>query len=364
MTPMKSSDASPLHPAVARFAEIYQDSWYVQQEMIACGLKTVRFPKNTLLSDDVPSANRLAFINAESFGTTFAGDSLSSNRLAVRSLLSKRGLPVPEGRSFRSSSIKTARQYAKLIGYPVVVKPAVHASRRQLVSRAANDKSLASGAKTIASQPLGRRLLIEKHLPGTELHFLVLGTSVATVLRRLSGGVEFEDVTGETDNALQGFAVSALEAIPGLDQGTVELIADSHALAPDDQSVTVLGVDNSPRLAQHESWAGAVGIRPSSKFLRYHAGRAGLNLPEPRSSVEVELTFSGLVDAEAYMAEVIGYLDGFGLTPLGGANAPQADTVSLRVEGLPKDLAAACIVAVEGSEPAYRAHLVTTEPVG
>lgn len=93
------------------------------------------------------------------------------DKYAVKKILSKHGVPVPEGERFRSAG--QARAYGNACGYPLVVKPS-HGSLSHHATYPVADDAELTEAIAIAKQ-YEPEILVEKYLKGTFYRATVIG---------------------------------------------------------------------------------------------------------------------------------------------------------------------------------------------
>jgi len=104
------------------------------------------------------------------------------------------GYPVPEGRTFYSDkwakAIKSdqnsgaARQYARGLGYPLIVKPNSK-SQGTGVEKAYNDEELLIALKYIFSEVKDRVALVQQFIEGDDYRIVTLDSEVIAAYRRL-----------------------------------------------------------------------------------------------------------------------------------------------------------------------------------
>ena len=109
----------------------------------------------------------------ELLGLPYQGAGVLGSALAMHKGLSKKlyqsaGLPVPRGETFHKvySSAKAMFEYAKVLGFPLVVKPATHGSSVGM-SIVENQKELSSALELAFSYD--DEVLIEEYIQGREI---------------------------------------------------------------------------------------------------------------------------------------------------------------------------------------------------
>lgn len=122
------------------------------------------------------------FFEAGCHGDSITGDRLSRNKLLTNQLVTQLGFPgVTHG---VVGGVEQARELARRIGYPVVVKPLDRGKGRGVTARIGDDAELAKAFA--AANPLSPgRVLVERHVDGDDHRLTVFGGRFAWALRRL-----------------------------------------------------------------------------------------------------------------------------------------------------------------------------------
>lgn len=158
--------------------------------------------------------------------------SLAQDKLWTLTLLSKAGIPTPK--TIVAFSEQSAMEAAKILGYPVVVKP-VNGSWGKLVSLVEDDETLRVilEHKTFINNPQFKIHLIQEYVrkPGRDIRVFVVGDEVPVAIYRVSshwitntarGG---SAVPAPIDEELGNLALKASEAL-GVEVSGIDVFED------------------------------------------------------------------------------------------------------------------------------------------
>ena len=100
------------------------------------------------------------------------------------------GISTPEGKSF-SEDVKNTKiiDYAKEIGFPVVIKPTDGSYGRGVLTGIENEEQLKQALDHLRDEQGYRNVLVEHHVPGDEYRIYVVGDKVAGVIKRIPANV-------------------------------------------------------------------------------------------------------------------------------------------------------------------------------
>ncbi|GAA1410555.1 hypothetical protein AUR04nite_12550 [Glutamicibacter uratoxydans] len=157
----------------------------MEREALALGLSSVRYSKGAFIASDSDDKS-LVFKWSRSPLTSAVALSMCTHKEATRLRLSEFGVPVPQGRTFRNGDLATAKKYADVIGFPVVVKPAMGVRGIGVVAGIANQEELDIAFRQLGDSKLGRQdFIVEKHVHGQDYRIVVIGDEVvAAILRK------------------------------------------------------------------------------------------------------------------------------------------------------------------------------------
>lgn len=111
---------------------------------------------------------------------------IARNKQTTCQRLSEAGLPVPPG--VKVMELANAREVARQLGWPVVVKPAALDQGVGVVPGIRSDEALVAAFKAAAKlSPAG--VIVEKHIEGDDYRLLVVRGRLLAATRRIPGGV-------------------------------------------------------------------------------------------------------------------------------------------------------------------------------
>jgi hypothetical protein len=260
--------------------------------------------------------------------TTLAGATYAQDLRVRRAMLVKAGFAVPRGATFSvGRSQVLARKFAKRVGYPVVLKPAIGDNTIEVATNLRNRRELTTAVNYLYTPPSkrekftraayaltelrepgrvngelvappGYRFLVEKHVYGKYLRFLVIGDEVRNVLFCPEGPWETEanriqDLTGTTPQNLKDLAVGAARAVPGLAVAAVDIIvADLDDTAVEHAQVVELS--ERPWLAVQHRYAPGLGSELADEILKL--GITQLPQPKVQGKVSANVLIGGAVN--------------------------------------------------------------------
>lgn len=149
------------------------------------GLAVKRFTRSVFEVNDGSDAV-VGFYGATSSLTSMVANRACRDKTITKSMLESHGLPTAPGKRISSKDVSAARGFAKLHGWPVVIKPLGGEGGKGVTANIGSSREL-SLAFTAADS--GRGVLIEKHVSGEDYRFLVAGDEVLGVWRRDAANV-------------------------------------------------------------------------------------------------------------------------------------------------------------------------------
>lgn len=117
--------------------------------------------------------------------TSLIGAELAGNKDAAKTLLHEAGLPVPLGRVVRN--LDEAMAAARRLRWPLVVKP-LDGNHGRGVTTGVRDAAALADAFAVAAGS-GRRVMVERELPGRDHRLLVVGGKLVAVAERIPAHV-------------------------------------------------------------------------------------------------------------------------------------------------------------------------------
>lgn len=307
-----------------------RDGYEVHCAALARGLTIRLLPRQVMeVSRPEEPATTRAFTHGVPEATTLAGATFAQDQRIRRAILREAGLSVPRGATFSIGRSKgAARRFAARVGYPMVLKPAVGDNTIEVRTGLKDERELNKAIKHLTTPPdqrdgftraayaltelrepgrrngkvtapPGYRFLLEKHLTGEYLRFLVIGGEVRRVVLSPDGPWrsrprDLQNVTEATHHSLLQVAGAATQAMPGLAIAAVDMVVADHTRETSPDEAPIVEVSERPWLSimrrqQEESAAALAGEILDCGF------PAGVGR-EPRSTVATEVLIGGAVD--------------------------------------------------------------------
>ncbi|WP_022919010.1 hypothetical protein [Ruania albidiflava] len=299
--------------------------------LLRAGLDVEVYPRQVVYA---PARNGvdLSFVHGIPGSSGLGPVTYAQDKRMQRGLLERHGVPVPRSATFTMGrGISGAKRFARKVGYPVLVKPAVGdngietfrnirssggidaaldylrtpPSERPGFSRAAygltelREPGEENGRIVV---PPGYMFMVEKQLEGTYLRVLVSDGEVRSIIQcegvptdeSFIGGTE---ILGQTHPSLNELALRAVAALPGLSLAAIDFVVENPVRPVDEQDLGVVELSERPALwvqaRVDPTWAEQL----AEDLVRRYATAEGHSLPEPRPSVSVTLEAHALPDA-------------------------------------------------------------------
>lgn len=382
--------------AVAPMPDYLQDGYEVHRAALAHGMNILLLPRQVLLASDqdvVPS--QLSFTHGVPEYSTVSAVTFAHDRRLRRDLLARIGVRIPEGQSFSYRNADRAATWAEqVLGFPVVVKevqgenPAESVAgikskqelwealqtlrRRDAADRSPGSNPRVSGYATTRFgfeidddgnqlAPAKTRFLVEKHLTGKHVRVLACEGSdpIAVVLDPETGNGS-EDISAQIHPSLHAMALKAVTAIPGLAVGSVDFIVDDYTVDLDTQQWVVVELAERIRSETYEAAAAGLGNQIGDALVSFQAAKAGIQLGEPRETVDATLRIEGVRDTDKVANQFSAVASEYGVT----ASATVADDleglVDANCQGSPAALAELTEALMSGLLLDDRAYCVET----
>lgn len=310
-----------------------------------------------------------------------------------RELLAMSGLPVPPGATFAIGlQREEAREFARRIGFPVVVKPAVGDNITEAFPGLQNENQLdeaidylripeqeratftrSAYALTLLLEPEienGRALaprryqfLIERDVEGSRLRVLIYNGEVVSAV--LCEGQPFgspelpnRDVTKEIDPSVEKLAISAVHAVPGLAIAAVDIVLQDHRRPLKEQSAYIVDLSERPWLATQACVEEELSNRIGELVLAGEAALEGLVLPGAKDRIDTSLVVEGATAPEEVAEALTEASAEFALEGEVHVEDAVAGTIAGELSGSPNNLALISELLLEGHLYGQRAMLV------
>src|SRR5699024_3033624 len=122
----------------------------------------------------------------------------------TKQILKRSGIPVPEGKEFTSTDSDDAIiGYATTLGFPVVAKPTDGSFGRGVMSDINTEEELRHSLQYIREQLEEDRIIVEKHIPGSDHRLYVVGDEVVGAILRVP-----PNVVGDGINSIEALVDS------------------------------------------------------------------------------------------------------------------------------------------------------------
>ncbi|NEE04098.1 ATP-binding protein [Phytoactinopolyspora halotolerans] len=158
------------------------DSYLLEREAHRLGLRTVRFHGVDVHAEDA-AGRAIGFHCTTGPSTSRHATKICGDKQVTRRLLARAGVAVPEGRLLAVDDIRGAHAFAGSVGWPVVVKPADGKGGQGVTAGISGEPALERALGRLADAGHARAI-VERHIPGADYRFLVVGDRVVSVVHR------------------------------------------------------------------------------------------------------------------------------------------------------------------------------------
>lgn len=115
---------------------------------------------------------------------------IGGNKILTKKTMKQHNLPVPEGRIFSEEvDDVTIVDYAKKVGFPVVLKPADAAQGKGVIANIDNETFLKESLQYVRTELNYKSVILEEHINGQEYRLYVMKDNVLAVLNRIPANV-------------------------------------------------------------------------------------------------------------------------------------------------------------------------------
>lgn len=204
------------HPAIpsetVRALHTERQAWLIRQQGGGLPPNTLRFAQ-AARARGIPLVQRDGLIQLgwgrhsrrldSSFtdATGVIATRLARQKIQTSRRLAENALPVPAGAQV--ATLEAARQVAKQLGWPVVVKPASEDQGRGVAPDLRDEAAFEAAFATAQALSPGA-VIVEKHIEGADYRLLVVGGRLRMATRRIPAGV-----TGDGQHSLQALVEQA-----------------------------------------------------------------------------------------------------------------------------------------------------------
>jgi hypothetical protein len=315
-----------------------RDGYEVHRAALRYGFDVGLYPRQVLIATQPGQQGALSFVHGVPQASTLAAATYAQDKRMRRELFSRAGVPIPPGDTFAiGKEIERAREFARTVGYPVVVKPAVGDNMSEVL-HAANERQLHEAieylrvpeaerptfsrsayaltlllepdeedGRTVA--PANYQFLVERRPSGQYLRFLVLGDEVVSSLRRLGGqsgaAAHYSLLAADVHPSLLSLAVRACHAVPGLSVAAVDITVADYTQPAASQEVRVVEFAERPNLSAQASVSEDLSHQLGEKILAYAAAGSGVAPLTARDEISIDFRIEGAAD-------IVGVTDAIG----------------------------------------------------
>lgn len=125
-------------------------------------------------------------------GDKVKGDAfrIGSNKYRTKQWLSEHGIPVAKGKEFsETAGNDEIINYAREIGFPVVLKPVVGAQGKGVVANIHDEEYLKDSLIYVREKLNRKKVLLEQHIHGSEYRVYVMADNVICVINRIPANI-------------------------------------------------------------------------------------------------------------------------------------------------------------------------------
>lgn len=350
-----------------------RDGYEVHRAALARGLNLRLLPRQVMeVSIPGDPANTASFSHGVPQATTLAGATYAQDLRMRRAMLSRAGYRQPRGATFSvGRSQNLARRFADRIGYPVVLKPAVGDNTIEVATHLHNAQDLKSAISYLYTPPSqrekftraayaltelrepgrvngkvvappGYRFLVEKHLRGKYLRFVVIDRQVRNVLYCPGGPWgsaqdEIQDVTESTHQTVKDVAVGAATAVPGLSVVALDMIVRDPRREAKKRGPRIVELSERPWLSVHHRYNPVLASELGAAILASEL--PAVSEREVQAKVTSKILIGGAVDPVTLMEVLHKEFTALGIE----ADLYESDhalgQISGTVTGAPEDIA-------------------------
>lgn len=324
-----------------------RDGYEVHRAALARGLNVRLLPRQ-VMEVSVPGdpTSTVGFSHGVPQTTTLAGATYAQDLRMRRAMLSKAGYTQPRGATFSvGRSRHLAHRFAERVGYPVVLKPAVGDNTIEVATNLRSARDLTNAIQYLYTPPSkrekftraayaltelrepgrvngkivappGYRFLVEKHLRGQYLRFVIIHRQVRNVLFCPDGPWEtsvdhMQDVTELTHQSLKDIAVGAASVVPGLSVVALDMIVRDFRKETTGKGARVVELSERPWLSVQHSLDPDLASELADSTLKATLPQALERVRRP--IITSDVLIGGAVDPIALVEELLSQFADLGL---------------------------------------------------
>ncbi|AQU81882.1 MULTISPECIES: ATP-binding protein [unclassified Halomonas] len=175
----------------------------IEAEAWLMGLSTVR-TSGTVFNIILPNEDSIGFSYSRLQNAPKKSILIAKNKEMTKEVLKSSNLPVAEGQVFESTQVDEAVEFAKKIGYPVVVKPISGKQGRGVFANLQTDSELKkSFVKSSQEGFKDSRLIVEKHIKGKDFRVFSTRDRVCSVVERIPAFVVGDGISTISELVVQ-----------------------------------------------------------------------------------------------------------------------------------------------------------------
>ncbi|NED97154.1 hypothetical protein G1H11_17790 [Phytoactinopolyspora alkaliphila] len=386
---VESTSETPL----GRLTPDVRDGFEVHQAALRRGMNVLLFPRQVMMASTPDGDRELTFIHGIPQSSTLGAVTYAQDKRMRRALLERAGIPVPKGATFSvGRGVNDAKSFARRTGYPVVVKPAMGDNAIETFAGVHDEDQLDAAIDYLRTPPAeratfsraayaltelrepgeedgrvvvppGYRFLIEEHVPGEYLRFLVVRGLVRSVVHCFgqpgSAAVRgARDISADVHPTLQQLAIDATRALPGLSVAAVDMVVADHQRPAAEQRLAIVELSERPGLVAQAAVSEQLSQQMGDVILNLHAEETGVGLGDVRDEVCVEIHAEAIPDLDGAVEAVAAAARSLGLTGMAKVTDRIEGVADGVLQGAPHDIAWLAEALLDGKLDGHRAMLV------
>lgn len=307
-----------------------RDGYEVHVAALRHGLNVKLLPRQVMeVSHPDETANTVGFVHGVPQSTTLAGATYAQDLRMRRAMLIKAGYKVPRGATFSvGRSRGLGQKFAERIGYPVVVKPAVGENTIEVQAGLENKRQLKKAIEYLFTPPSerkdftrsayaltelrepgkingkivappGYRFLVEKHVHGQYLRFLIINGEIRSIIYTPNGpwdtkGSDMRNVIEETHSSLKEIALGASRTIQGLSVVALDMVVPDYQAQTAVKNANIVEYSERPWLSLQYRFNPELASKLAEDILAASVPNATESVS--KDLVEAEVLIGGAVD--------------------------------------------------------------------